>query len=1326
MSEPSESRRQTVDAAREAWTRRLVDTSRRNNLLYFRDLKVGTLDFAGAREGAVEELLMGAKVALSTLVPDDPKATARLEEIVRKARSNREERGLETLYLAYGMATWPVDDGGRPPEAAAVLVPLAVEGKATPMLVRSGVPRANLALLHILGEMGFEPDLDEESEDAATMIGRLQATVPLDGFRVAPRAVVGNFSFQKLAMVRDLQNGDALAQSDLVAALAGDASARALVGGRRVAVEPRTLDDLPPEREFLPLDADSSQQAVVQAVVGGSDGVIQGPPGCGKSQTIANLVATLAAEGKRVLFVAEKRAALEAVLKRLEATGLGHLALDLHGATVSQKAVVARIGETLATIRESPEPDEAALNARFADRRARLIAHDRRMHSPLTPSNRSPYALQAAILGSPIESQTRWRGPDLSRLTSEVATQIEDLLDEASGHPDSLLGRGPWARAKLDDGAAAQAALDAAATLAERLPSMRAAVATLAGEIGIVPPRTFEDVQALLELVDATNEKLEWADPALFIEAADLDRDLRPMTEGPFAAFAALLFNGRYRRARRRFRDLTGITNPSLEVVRDAANLAEAWRERGVAARAATRPPELDSIWPSLSEAVFALEEILPSAQIAKNAELEALVKVLLNDAGSARVLPRVRAIEKELEALGAGRIVEEIRSGGEILVKGVLSQHAAPSPQPLSQGVERGAPWRAVFRDAWTRSCYDAALVELPELAAFSGVAHTAIEGEFQNLDRERTRLAAARVRRAHAEAAVAAMNRYPQQTDAVRAETQKRSRHKPLRRLLAEAPDVLTAVLPCWMASPLNVSGLLPAEPIFDVVVFDEASQVLPEDAIGAVLRGKRLVVAGDRHQLPPTVFFADGGEDEDEDAPTSGFQSLLDGVGAFLDPWPLLWHYRSRDERLIAFSNRFVYGNRLITFPGVGGEPCVEHVLVVPSSQEASPGVTPPSSADEESSSAEVQKVVERVLAHAETSPEVTLGVITMGLRHAMRIEAALDRALDARPELEAFFDPKRTERFFVKNLEQVQGDERDAILISVGYGKDHNGRLPYRFGPLLQEGGERRLNVAVTRARRRMTVVSSFSHLDMDPGRSKARGVFLLREFLQFAASGGTNLGDRGESTVPMNPFEADVYDALAARGVPLTAQYGVSGYRLDFAAAHPESRGRFVLAIECDGASYHSAPTARDRDRLRQQQLEAIGWRFHRIWSTDWFLHREREIDAAVRAWEAACLTEVKGESSETIAFPAVVDSHPPLEEDAEKPRLEPPAVEHRDDIEDVPTAELDSLVRWVCEGGLRTDDEIVDEVADRLGYARVGAKIERTVRAALERVRAVP
>ena len=271
--------------------------------------------------------------------------------------------------------------------------------------------------------------------------------------------------------------------------------------------------------------------------------------------------------------------------------------------------------------------------------------------------------------------------------------------------------------------------------------------------------------------------------------------------------------------------------------------------------------------------------------------------------------------------------------------------------------------------------------------------------------------------------------------------------------------------------------------------------------------------------------------------------------------------------------------------------------------------------------------------------------------MGIKHANRIEEALRRARGDDEDLDAFLDgtaseQARKEPFFVKNLERVQGDERDAIILTIGYGKTADGRMLYRFGPINNEGGERRLNVAITRARAQMTVVSSFAAADMDPGRLRSAGAQMLSRYLTYAESGGSNLGDVARDKPDLNPFERDVEAQLRAAGIPLIAQYGCSGYWIDFAAQHPTRPGQMVLAIECDGATYHSSATARDRDRLRQEHLERLGWTFHRIWSQDWFYHREAEITRALAAYRAAVTAADHNVSVEPPRSPAPANGQP--------------------------------------------------------------------------------
>ena len=331
----------------------------------------------------------------------------------------------------------------------------------------------------------------------------------------------------------------------------------------------------------------------------------------------------------------------------------------------------------------------------------------------------------------------------------------------------------------------------------------------------------------------------------------------------------------------------------------------------------------------------------------------------------------------------------------------------------------------------------------------------------------------------------------------------------------LLDQASDVLFAAKPCWATSPLMVSQVLPASRLFDVVIFDEASQVTPADAVPSIMRAHQVIVAGDDRQLPPTNFFRQvgDGEPEDDDDPGvadedalvsfgSGFESILDTLRPLLPTWPLTWHYRSRDERLVAFSNARIYGGALTTFPGVIRDDCLRHVVVA---QDAGGG---PEAGQEASVAGEAAVVVDLVLDHARRRPAASLGVIALGIRHAERIDEMLRLALADHPGLEEFFAADRPEPFFVKNLERVQGNERDSIILSIGYGKHRDGRMRYQWGPLLRDGGERRLNVAATRAKHRLTVVSSFSSHDVDPDRVTKAGARMLADYLEYASSGGS--------------------------------------------------------------------------------------------------------------------------------------------------------------------------------------------------------------------------
>ena len=1327
------SRYAAVERVREGWIRRLIDLSRRNNLLYYRELKTGTLDFSDCNSKALKELLTGKTVRLIRLLPqaEELKAAAQVQGIRRRALANLEEKGLETLFLALGMATWTPTDGGRPPEAAVLLVPIHVDARGAIKLKRSGEVQVNPVLLHALeteygcqvtpeGLLGEAESVGEdEIPDLEAVYSELtKAASEVQGFEIKTRAVLSNFSFQKMAMVRDLRDRlSEMVANDMISAIAGDMRARQNVRGTNQNIDVRELDRISPDKEFLVFDADSSQQQVIHAALAGRNGVIQGPPGTGKSQTIANLIATLAASGQRILFVAEKRAALEVVKTRLEQKGLGHLLLDLHGAAISRREVLQQVAESLTLVRNISPADTGNLHQRFVDRRKRLNDHVARLHDKRKPSDKSIYEIQAELLLQFSESERiniRFRGVELNRLAENADTVAERLGQISRGELASLfLGdhRSPWMTVKLLSKDAAYKAYDVVLRIATvHLPEFSKWLETLKLE----PPISLNKARQLIAFIEDVEKTLFLYSEDIFKQ--DLEKQvtaLSPLRNGFIAESLALLFDSNFKNVLstlKKLRKAGETSNGQLfqEVTKASEQLIH-WRSLSRSASLPCQVTSLSAARDNLNALLTDLELIEPDLGQGNLSQLPLpYLKELFNELAADRATPElvadIKEIERTIEQCGASSIIAELRR--------------LKSDPSL---------WQKQFKYAWFASCLDQARAQDSALTVFHRETHEQLIEEFRALDQERVKISSNRVRRAHAERVIAAMNAYPEQEALVRREAAKKARHLPLRKLLAEAPDVLTSISPCWMASPLSVSQLLDADRrYFDVVIFDEASQVLPEDAVPALLRAQRAVVAGDKYQLPPTTFFA-GGLDEEEEAespsPVEGLESLLDLMSSFLETWELLWHYRSRDEALIAFSNRHIYNDRLITFPSPGGSASISHVLV---------SCIPGQDGQEESASREVQRVVELVLQHATERPNETLGVITMGIKHAQRIEAALDAALRERPELAAFFDEGRPERFFVKNLERVQGDERDAILLSVGYGKDSSGRLLYRFGPLLTKGGERRLNVAVTRARQRMTLVSSFDHHDMDPNRSSSRGVELLRLYIQYAASQGKILGETEQSGVPLNPFEKDIYDALTGKGISLLPQWGVSSYRIDMVAQHPQQPGRFVLAIECDGASYHSLPTARDRDRLRQQQLEALGWRFHRIWSTDWFMRREKEIQRAVDAYEAAVkyanqVDAQNNKPTQPVPQTAQPFTSPSLTPEIKSPtalRGRRPNVPKRAKIDDYTQAELMSLIRWILSDGcLRTDEEILKEMLPELGFKRRGARIDRAVFAAIERLR---
>lgn len=477
------------------------------------------------------------------------------------------------------------------------------------------------------------------------------------------------------------------------------------------------------------------------------------------------------------------------------------------------------------------------------------------------------------------------------------------------------------------------------------------------------------------------------------------------------------------------------------------------------------------------------------------------------------------------------------------------------------------------------------------------------------------------------------------------LRREIQKRSRHKPVRQLVQEIPDVLTTLAPCLMMSPLSVAQYLPADQaLFDVVIFDEASQITVWDAVGSLARGRQVIIAGDPKQMPPTNFFARSEDDPDGEVDIEGdLESILDEmIGASIPQRLLNLHYRSRRESLIAFSNSRYYENSLITFPApVHPDRAVTLVRC--------DGFYARGKArhNEGEAKAVVAEILRRLTHSDEQIRAQSIGVVTFNSEQQGLIEDLLDKARSSSPHIEPAFSSEHTlEPVFVKNLETVQGDERDVILFSITYGPDQSGHVRMNFGPLNRDGGERRLNVAMTRARSEMVVFSTLTPDRIDLSRTSARAVADLKHFLEYAERGPSVLGAAVHGSMGDfdSPFESAVATALRGKGWIVQPQVGVSAYRIDLGIVHPDSPGRYLAGIECDGAMYHSSAFARERDKIRQTVLEGLGWKILRVWSTDWWTYRAKALDDLHQTLDVLLETDRQTPVEKSVDEPVPVET----------------------------------------------------------------------------------
>ncbi|MCY3003942.1 MAG: DUF4011 domain-containing protein [Planctomycetota bacterium] len=1279
----------------------------------------------GAKALDIEAVRAELKKGWLSVAVSEAELYTRSTKAFRDGRSSVEETGARSLYVAIGFLRYRVE--GRPTDLLAplLLVPIELErisraeGYRVVPLTDDTVTNAALSefLKQTRGiDLGLEDTLpeDEQGVHVQALLARVRHAVrEQPGMTVEARAKIGTWAFKKLPLVEELRlRADALSQHPLVATLL---ERNASAAAREALPKPEDVEQMAPRAELrLPLAADSSQVAAIVAATKGHTFVLQGPPGTGKSQTITNLLSEALSRGKRVLFLAEKSAALDVVAKRLERTGLGVYALNLHPEQATKAGFVAQVKAGL----DNLDASAAAHSRRFVekgqalDEAVRQLARVKELLHAAADGDVSLHeAVDAAVcaraalggLAPKLEGALavplhRTQLAEVEERGRRLGLAWQQVPRESAGLLFDLDCRAPLAAERENEAAesltrlatALQRALDTSKDLAGRLgvaapvdAASAARLASLATFLGTDHATTAPLAAALCGA--SANTAFETLDVALRLEATAQGERARAeqLFERDALSLQASALLGELRASREQFFVSAWFTRRRI-------------RKQLVPLARTMLPTDVDGLSAAvqaLVDARAALEAVAPHANTL--AQLRGPAPVL--DVADARrrleaarelhaslragdpnlapsLAPRLGALCGSAELAASSSAVAQALSALEPLRNQLISALSIGSAiaRPFAAELECCQRWlsRSSDWDVWSTYAAErfvarerglaplAAALErsaMPagkaELAALSGALDAWLEFRLrrelelattsgEQVEELRRKLsvrlreygegvadAVDTVARDRAKKALADAERDPTLSGQLR-ELRKLQTlttvRRSLRRLMRETGRLLIELKPIVLASPLSAASHLPPDfPEFDLVVIDEASQVPVWDAACALSRAREAVVVGDSRQLPPTSFFdrreeEDEGDEEAEEV--ESVESVLDGcVNAGLPQLSLLWHYRSRDERLIEFANRRSYGARLQTFPA----PHVAHPNLGVEFRLV-PGVYDRSGSRTNRIEAEsvVAEIVRRLSDSDGCTANRSIGVVTFSVAQQELVRDLLDAALDsnAAAAAAASGDP-----VFVKNLENVQGDERATMLFSVGYGPDAQGRIHYNFGPLTASGGERRLNVAITRAREKVIVFASMRAAQLDPAKCRAQGVGDLRSYLEYAERGVLPAidGDSGSrKPIGITGVERDLAARLEQRGWKVTTHVGRSrDYRISLALADARDPSRFVLGVELDGAHWASAPTTFDRELVRTGVLAGLGWKVIRLSALDAWRQPElaaERIDAEAR------------------------------------------------------------------------------------------------------------
>jgi len=1271
-----------IDQKIEYWQNKLIDLSRRNNLVSYRftksksiklefpDLEQSIRDIRNKsnirfqKKGEEEEEVENtSKYWVS--IEDDKTTNKKLYNLYLKARENFQELGVNTCYIGLGILHYKnnewTDDFNQAP---ILMCPIEIDRlKSVPTKYHRFEIDPDFVDIHVnpalKEKLSFEwgislEDLEEGESPLDYYPQMLEKISSLKEWHIEQTVVVDLFSYQKFIMYQDLKrNHSQIKSSPLIRAYVGDSEALSELH------QDRLIRDFNDSTDVDVLKADSSQKKAIELAKAGVTYVLQGPPGTGKSQTVVNIISTLIEQNKKILFVSQKKAALDVVLKRLSEIGLDRYALNLHTYKGNKKEIVNQLVKELENSPSIPSKYKRYSYANYLAAQNEINAYYQYLCEPAEIRDLSIYDargkiakyLEAPLLDFPLSQSLEldddayqkvlYNFDQIDSVFSVVPDPLnntyfyfdknkntilgkqnyENILDSLNDFVGSILSYTEALRQELD---LDLVTLDDVESFTKEHDDLKL--------IKLPKILLSEDFYKICNVLDRIKK--------YYLNKCELYDKLCKKVEEKFitedtnkfqyiilnTSFLNKILKGEYRASKKALDSYSKVKLKDSDWIQLFTLKSEYHKTSGL----------LDT----LLENNFKLSRSLTPLNISKINEYnrycekidEILKKYERNDkidliqymVDTDSKLPYFETNKPDIEKINNYFIDFNIISTEDPIIDVQDDLEKTLNDYDEINNILFFNQIYTQLSDELQRfiQCYLSNDILEPVSQVFEKAYHVHVLDTYEKQEKKippKNQIPILReqdfeVRNAKRFQIMAAVQENKprflingsgaSEVNILKREHKKKRRLKPIRTLLQQIDNLVFKLKPCFMMSPLTVSQYIDYNGIhFDVVIFDEASQIMPEDAVSCLLRADQAIIMGDSQQLPPTSFFMKDFDDDDVDEDLIDLDSFLTESSLRFREEALNWHYRSKNENLIAFSNYSFYDNRLITFPNQNelDDSGIEYVYVEDGIYDRGKSRT---------NRAEAKKIVElyKRLLREEKGKSIGIIAFSRAQERAIRDQFEIESI-----DIESSID--ETEKsLFIKNLETVQGDERDIILISVGYGPDSRGVLSTNFGPINKEGGYKRLNVAVTRSRYKTIIVTSINPSVLEDDRLHTEGPRYLKNYLMYAKTKKLPVVT-GITTMDFDSdFEEAVYDTLQSEGIDVVPQVGSSGYRIDLAVKHPDKPGEYILGIECDGAKYHSSRFARDRDKVRQEVLESLGWNIHRIWSDDWLMDKNGEVE----------------------------------------------------------------------------------------------------------------